>query len=107
MEAKAWINGPEKKKKIKKKKEKGTPPFGLILFWSQSDPSRDCLSLSSPWGRGGENPGIKVEGYFLSASSPVPLTALQSGVQLRGYSQTIWVGLYITLLETLTLDQNV
>lgn len=77
------------------------------MFWSQSDANRDYLSLSSPLGRGGKNPGIKVEGYFLSASSPVPLTALQSGVQLRGYSQTIWVGLYITLHETLTLDQNV
>ena len=67
----------------------------------------ESLSPPSPWGRGGENPGIKAGGYFLSASSPAPLTALQSGVQLRGYSKTIWVGLYITLLETLTLDQNV
>ena len=102
MKAEAWINGPDKIKSVKR-----TPPLGLILYWSQSDPGSKSLSPPSPRVRGRENPGIKVGGHFLSTSFPAPLTALQSDVQLRGYSQTIWMGLFITLLETLTLDQNV
>lgn len=90
-----------------KKLQKRTPPIRLILFWSQSNPSRDSISPSSPWGQRGENAGIKVGRYFPLPSSPAPLTALHPGVQVRGYTQRIWVGLYITLLETLTLDQNV